>query len=155
METTTHHTTVCQFMETTIHHTTVCHLVKPVNCNRVLQSYSLVQYCAPSCVSHAPQFLSHFILLKNEYNFGQNMLVSYKVLDLQSFIEVSFSLITTHRAVLLYSNKFLLVQISHIIINGFDMVSLLCSKHDGNFFNAQDQFHFSRSVQAQSVQLLA
>jgi hypothetical protein len=138
-------------METTMHHTTVCHLVKPVNCNRVLQSCSLVQYCAPSCISHAPQFLTHFILLENEYNFGQNMLVSYKVLDLQSFSEASFSLKTTHTAVLLHSNKFLLVQISHIIINGFDMVSLLCSKHDGNFFNTQHQFYFSRSVQAQSV----
>jgi len=35
------------------------------------------------------------------------------------------------------------------------MVALLHSKHNGNFCNTQAQFHFSRSVQAQSIQLLA
>ena len=51
------HTTVYYLSEITTHHTTVCHLIKPVNCNRVLQSCSFVQFCAPSCISHAPQFL--------------------------------------------------------------------------------------------------
>jgi len=35
------------------------------------------------------------------------------------------------------------------------MVALLGSKHDGNLCNTQAQFNFFRSVQAQSVHLLA
>jgi hypothetical protein len=114
--------------------------------SKLQQSPSVLQLSPVLCtIMHkpcTPILITFHFIKKNEYNFGQNMLVSYKVLDLHSFIEVSFSLITTHRAVLLYSYKCLLVQISHIIINNFDMVSLLCSKHDGNFFNTQDAISF-------------